>query len=297
MRGADHAGHRARLHHRHRLAPRLGDRHGAAVRAHDGDLARELRLAGEALEAREIAADARPHEGVERGRRGPLVFAKLAQDFVAGGDEDVRADAAQHLAGHDLVGRVGIGVQEADRHRLDAQRGEPVPERLDGGVVDRHQHVARRVHPLAHLEGEIARHQRPRPVEVEIERVGPVAAPERVDVAKAFRGDERRGGPAALQHGVDGDGRAVQQFADRRHVASGVAQRRRGPDGRVGRNRQRLGGDDDAVGKADEIGEGAADVDADHAHDMRALIRTAPGRTCRCRAPWRRERWAGCPVP
>ena len=49
--GADHAGDRPRFHHRHRLAPRLADRHGAAVRAHDRDLAGKARPLREAFEA------------------------------------------------------------------------------------------------------------------------------------------------------------------------------------------------------------------------------------------------------
>ena len=37
------------------------------------------------------------------------------------------------------------------------------------------------------LESEVARHQRPRAMENQIEGVGPVAAAERVDVAEALR--------------------------------------------------------------------------------------------------------------
>ena len=48
--GADHAGDRPGFHHRDRRAPRLADRHGAAVRAHDGDLPGKARLVGELFE-------------------------------------------------------------------------------------------------------------------------------------------------------------------------------------------------------------------------------------------------------
>ena len=277
MRGADHPGHGAGFHHGDRLPPCLGDRHGAAVGAHDGDLAAEIFAAGEGFDASQIIAHARPHIGVQRRRRGALIFAKFAQNFVARGDEGVWAEPPQRLAGHDLMRRVGVGMQEADGDGLDAEAVEMMRQPFERRHVEGDEHLARGVHPLVRLEGEVARHQRARAMEIEVEGVRPVAAAERVDVAKALRGDERGGGPAAFQHGVDRNGRAVQQFVHRRHIAAGEAQRGGGPDGRIGRDGQRLGGDDGAVLEADEVREGAADIDADDVHGVPTdAVRNAP---------------------
>ena len=266
MPGADHAGDRPGLHHGDRIAPRLRDRHGAAVRAHDGDLAGEVLLARESLEARQIARHARAHIGVERGGRGALVLAELAQDLVAQRHEQGRRLAAQRLAGRDLVRRVGVGMEEAHRDRLDAARDELARERWRSSAgSSRRERLAGRGHALGHLEGEVARHQRARAMEEQVERVGPVAAAERVDVAEARRGDERGPGAAALQHGVDRDGRAVQQLVHGGDVATGERERGGGPLGRVGRHRQRLRRDDGAVVEPDQVREGPADIDADDA--------------------------------
>jgi hypothetical protein len=275
MAGADHAGDGARLHHRDRLAARLRDRHGAAVRAHDRDLAGEFLAARELLETAEIAADARADIGVEHGGRGALVFAELAQDLVAERHEHLRAEAAQRRTRSDLVRRVGVGMQETHRHRLDAGRHQFARERLDARQIERCQDIAGCVHALAHLVGEIARDQRTRAVEMQVEGVGPVPAADRVDIAEAFGGDQCGVCAAALEHRVDRDGRAMQQFARRRDIAAGKFQRRRRAFGRVGGNGECLGRKDRAVVVADEVGERAADIDADDAQNANPRRRSS----------------------
>src|SRR5215475_1365144 len=61
--GADHARHGPGFHHGDGLTSRLADRHGAAIRAHDSDLAGKFLRTGEVLEALEVPADARSHKG------------------------------------------------------------------------------------------------------------------------------------------------------------------------------------------------------------------------------------------
>src|SRR5258708_25710163 len=111
-------------------------------------------------------------------------------------------------------------MQKTDCYRLDAERVESAPQRLDGGWIDGDEHLARCARPFTYLEGEIARHQRARPVEVKIECVRSVAPPQRIDVAKTLRGDERSQSAATLQHAVDRAGRGVQHFAARSPFAS-----------------------------------------------------------------------------
>jgi hypothetical protein len=285
--GADHAGDRARFHHRHRLAPRLRDRHGAPVRAHDRDPAGKARLLREAFETSEVAGNARTDKGVEHRRGGALVFAEFAQNLVAQGHEQRGEMAPQHGAGRGLVRGVGIRMKKADRNRLDPERDE-LPSQNN-------EHLARGIHSLGDLEGQFPRHQRPRAMEEQIERIGPVAASDGVDVAKTCGGNQRGLGAALLEHGIDGDGGAVEKLVDRGDIAAGQAQRMGGAFGRIGGHGRALRRDDGAMLIADEVGKRAANVDTDDAQD--ALVRIAPGRTGRCRSPSPQARRRGFRVP
>ena len=56
-------------------------------------------------------------------------------------------------------------------------------------------------------------------MEEQVERLDAVAATDRVDVAKARGGQQRRLRALALEHRVDGDGRAVQDFGELARLA------------------------------------------------------------------------------
>jgi hypothetical protein len=293
--GPNHAGDRARFHHRHRLAPRLRDRHGAPVRTHDRDPAGKARLLREAFEAPEVAGNARTDEGVEHRRGGALVFPEFAQDLVAQRHEQRGEMASQHGADRGFVRGVRIRMKKADRNRLDPERDEPPSQNFDRRRIDRDQHFARGVHSLGDLEGQFPRHQRPRAMEEQIERIGPVAASDGVDVAETCGRDQRGLGATLLEHGIDGDGGAVEKLIDGRDIATGQAQRKRGAFGRIGGHSRALRRDDRAMLIADEVGEGAADVDPDDAQD--ALVRIALEQTGRCRSPSPPERRRGFRAP
>jgi len=62
-----------------------------------------------------------------------------------------------------LVGRVGIGVQEADGHRLDAERAERRRQGRQLVLRERHGDPAVGEDALRHLEPEVAGHERRRP--------------------------------------------------------------------------------------------------------------------------------------
>ena len=261
--GPDHAGDRPRLHHRDRLLLRQSDRHHAAVGAHDADLAREPLGPQKVLEPPQIGLHPRSHEGVERGGRGALVFAVFAHDLVRQGDEERGRRLAQDLADAPLMRRIGIGMQEADRDGFDLQRFERGDEAAQLALVERDQDVALRVHALGELEGEIARDQRFRPVEEKVESLNSVAAADRICIPEAARGDERGARAFLLQHGVDRDGRAVQHLRQRRQFATGEREAVGRAAGRIGRHGRGLRRDDAAVDAADQVREGAADIDAD----------------------------------
>ena len=87
----------------------------------------------------EVAAEQGREVGVDHGRRAALVLAEAGQHLVRGGDVDVGQPLPQVLGEAPLVGRVEVGEEQADRHRLGAarrgRRGEPlrlaVGERLE----------------------------------------------------------------------------------------------------------------------------------------------------------------------
>ena len=115
------------------------------------------------------------------------------RDLVRGDGRDLRpelADAREHRL---LVRRVGVGVEEADRDRLDALGAEVVE---DLGQAARGR-AARRSAPVVrqaarHLAPQVARHERRRLYVVEVEVVGPVAARDLERVAEALGRDQRR---------------------------------------------------------------------------------------------------------
>ena len=244
-------------------------------------LAAEFLAAQIALQRAQIIAHARAHEGVQHRRGRALVFAELAQDFVAQRHEEIGLRAAQDLAHQPLMGGVRVRMQETDGDRLHAMGGELAGHALHLSGVDGRQNVARRVHALAHFEGELAIHEGLGPMEPEIERIDAIAAADGVDVAEAARGDQRRLRALALQHRIDGDGGPMQHVAEFRQVAMGQRQRVGDAACGIGRRGGGFGSDDLSVDAAHEISERAADVYAYDIHSftdaLRACVRRLPG--------------------
>ena len=80
-------------------------------------------------EAGQVALGDRLDVGREHGRAGALVLAPLASDLVrrdGGYLRPLLAHAREHRL---LVARVGVGVEQADRDRLDAVGAEVVDDR------------------------------------------------------------------------------------------------------------------------------------------------------------------------
>ena len=180
----------------------------------------------------------------------------------------VRQRLADHLAGDALVLGIDVGVQEADRDRLDAFRRERAAGVLEARAVELRVHLAGGEHALVDLAREPARHQRAVLVEQEVVGLRPVAAADDVDVAGAARDDQAGLGALALDQRVDGDGRAVDQLVDGGGLDAALAQavddalhelRRRGEALGLHERLRRLV-------EADEVGEGSADIDGDDKH-------------------------------
>ena len=67
-----------------------------------------------------------------------------------------------------LVRGIDVAVQEADRHASMRSRAQRVGQRRDRAVVELQPHLAARIHPFRHAEAQVARHQRLRPLHVEV---------------------------------------------------------------------------------------------------------------------------------
>ncbi len=96
----------------------------AAVRLHDPERRRDPALPEPPLEPLDVAADQRLHVGVERGRHRALVLAEDGEDLAGQRHRRAGVLRAQELARAALVGRVRVGVEEADRDRVDARGPE-----------------------------------------------------------------------------------------------------------------------------------------------------------------------------
>src|SRR6185295_8930534 len=133
-----------------------------------------------------------------------------------------------------------------------------------------------------HFEGQIAFHQRLRPMKEEIKGLDAIAAANGIDVTEALGGDQRGARAAPFQHRVNGDCGAMQHFAQAIHLAMGELERVGDALGRIGWYGRGFRRDDTAVDAADEIREGSSDVDADDVHDdsfqsekRRSIVRTS----------------------
>ena len=164
---------------------------------------------------------------------------------------------------------IAIGVQEADGDRLDAVGDQALRHRAHFGGVERRQHVAVAVHALRHLQPMAARHQRVGEAQEQVVDVVALLGAHLEDVAEAARGDQAEPRAAALDQGVGDQRRAVHHVADVGKREPSRLQQFGEPLERADRWVVRRGQalvQADVVAlrvEQDEVGEGAADVEAD----------------------------------
>jgi hypothetical protein len=153
MRGGCHSGGGAGRRHRERFRASGLDRHHPArgVQQVQRDLRPERRH-----QLLDVARGERHHRRVQHGRRRALVLAELGVDGTR--DRDVAERAGERLGQGPLVDRIGIRVQEADGHALDAFARERVENLRQRGRVERGEDRAVRPDSLGHLKPEPARH-------------------------------------------------------------------------------------------------------------------------------------------
>ena len=247
----------------HRQAPCGGGRHHAAVRLHDVEAAAKLSLRQRLGEPRQVGPDHRLEIGVEHRRRSALELPDLGQDLGRAGQVLVRPDRGCGSERRKLVRGVRVGVDEHDRQRFGAL-GEERPRRGPHLLrIDLGADLAAREGALADLESQVAIHDRGE-IAPQTPGVAPVAPAHLDDVAKTPRRDQADAGALALEERIGADRRAVHDRGERRDLSSG-AQPFQEPARLVAAMRRHLGGGEAlaAFVEAEEVGEGAADVDAD----------------------------------
>src|SRR5262249_57605357 len=90
---------------------------------------------------------------------GGWVFTALAGDLVREGDRQVGELGQKERAQLELVRRVHVGVEQADRDGLDGVRSEPLDERIDARAVERELDRAVPAQALDHLDDVPPGHQ------------------------------------------------------------------------------------------------------------------------------------------
>ena len=262
-----HPGGRAGLEDEHRPlgGVRLGGQ--AAGRLHDQQRGVAADAAQAVPQGPEVPLHHRAHVGVDDGRGGALVLLALGKHLVGQRDRNPGQLAGQEVADRLLVPRVGVGVQQADRHRFDLLAEQPFPDGAQFVLDERPQHLAVGGDALAQLEAQAALDQLRRLVPEEVVDLRGADAAQLEDVAEAAGGHQGGARAAALEHGVGRHGGSVRHLADLGGCRAGPFEQV--PGGlehgalEVGRRRGDLVGPDRAAAvDEDDVGEGAADVGA-----------------------------------
>ena len=108
----------------------------------------------------------------------------------------------QNFGRAQLVGRVAVRVQEADRDGLHSGVAKDARGRVHFGFVQRHEHGAVGEYALGHPEPQLPRDERRRKADVEAEDRVLDLAPHLQDVAEAAGGDEPGARALSLQDDV-----------------------------------------------------------------------------------------------
>ena len=279
-RGEDRAAGGSGFDQPHRKANGGLGRGNAAARCHQQHRTAKAGAGKLAFQPGHVAAHQGLQIGVGAGGGETLVFAHLRRHFGRQRYREMGQPARDRVADAALVIRIGEAVQEADRNGLDVLAGE----RFDGAgharIVERHLHRALGVDALADRQPKPARHQRRRQIDIDVVLLEAVFVPDLDDVAKALGGQKRCLGALALDQSVGGKRRAVD---DEVHVAGRDVRRgdHRAHDreyalfGRA-RRRQALRGVTPLADFEGDIGEGAADIDAEPDCGRRSHARNAP---------------------
>ncbi|KAJ0340352.1 hypothetical protein COL154_014178, partial [Colletotrichum chrysophilum] len=276
--GRDDAGGRARHDGLGGLASDEARRDHAAIAVHHQDIVAVTALGELVGQPLDITGKQGLDGSVDRRRHAALEFTAFGKQRVAERDVAVRPDPGGDLAGALLMDRIGVGVQEMDDEGLAALVDQVSERGAQGFLVERQQHIAAGIEALGHFQTQVARNDRP---ELALHAVGvrAGAAPEFQNVAEATRGDQARAAQIAFENGIRRGRRAVDDEIDGRSVGFCGIKRIEYALRLVVDGGRRLGETHTAGPgiEENEIGEGAADIDAS---DLR-LVETGTGEILR----------------
>ena len=178
---------------------------------HHQELAAEVDLLEGFLDLAQVVVDPRADVGIGHGGGGALVLAVFLRQVGGNRDKGLRQMPTQQVTHAALMARVAVSVQEHHRHRRNALLRQVLGQSQHLGFFQGDVDLAGGQHALRDLKAQIALDQRRVLAVAQVEGVGPVDAPDLIDVAKAAGGDQRGWRAAALEHGVDRHRRAVQE--------------------------------------------------------------------------------------
>ena len=273
---ADQPGDRPRHHQVDRAARRALRRRHAAGGLHQPHAARESRVPQARLQPADVASHPGAHVGVETGRREALELAVERQHLARERNVGVGAFLLQDPLDALLVRGVEVGVQQADRDRIDPRFAQCPRALAHLRLVERHDDLALgRGDALLDREPVAPPRQRarlPRQLLLEREVVRLLVARDVQDVAEALGRDQADLRTLVLDRDVCRDGGAVEQEVYRLQAHAGLAAERihagHHRPRRIVRRRRDLVDRDRACRLVDQyqVRERAADIYADAPH-------------------------------
>ncbi len=190
---------------------------------------------------------------------------------------------------------IEISVHVTDRDRLDLGRLELCGERAHRRLVEWDQDVAAAVEPLGNAEAQLARHQRRRLLHEDVVLLEAMLEGYLDRIAEALGDDQRRLRTLALNDGVGGQRRAVDDQAEITGLQFGELEDLldAGQHALFGRARrgQHLHAFALAVPFQRKIGEGAADIDGEARSVLMSCAHLPMLLSAGC---CRRDRLGGC---
>ncbi|MCZ8148937.1 MAG: hypothetical protein O9325_13970 [Roseomonas sp.] len=220
------------------------------------------------LEPVEIGGGQPLHIGIDDRRGGALILLRLRMHGVGEGELDAWQFLGQDCGDALLMGRVRVGVQQADCNGLHALGAEDPGRVPHISLLERFEDAAVGQHAFPHAQAQMPGHQRRGVADEHVEQVVADLAPHLDDVAEAGGRDQPGARAAPGQDGV-GDQRRRMDHAGGLGREAGPLRVKRGnaAEDRFLRRMRRsedLGGQH-ATGAfhQHEVGEGAADIDAE----------------------------------
>jgi len=244
--------------------------HQAAIGAQQREPAAETFVRKLGPQVRDIFAHHRAHCRVGDGRKRAFVFLHLGQDLVGERNRNAGQFLRRDRADARFVRAVDVGVDEADRQRLDPLAFQLLQHRAHRVLVERADLVPVGTHPARHFERvlEVSERLRLGPDDPCRKAAGHEAARDLHDVAVAFGRDKADLGPLAFEHGIGRDRRAVQEIDHvlERHARL-IGDRPdavQDPFGGILRGRRRLVSPEApaVLVEQQKVGEGPPDIDA-----------------------------------